>query len=137
MRSNWVLLGVVLSAFVSTLVETPGVLAQRNTPRIALKSGESTDVRNYFYIVNCQSILIGQPTLDVLEGLDEVTVTLKEAMITPRGQNCAKPVPGGNVVVTAKQIDEPKEGKLTYRLKFNTKQGERQTSETLLVSLFP
>ena len=81
--------------------------------------------------------MVGQPTLDVLEGLEEITIALKEGTIFPRGRNCAKPVPGGTVVVTAKHIDEPKEGRLTIRLKFNTKQGERQDSSTYLVSLFP
>lgn len=136
MRSIWALLGLALLAYVPIL-GVPSAFAQRNIPRIALKSGESAELRNYFFIVNCQSIMIGQPTLDVLEGIEEVTVALKDEMILPRGRNCAKPVPGGTVVVTAKHIDEQKEGKLTIRLKFNTKQGERQDSSAYLISLFP
>lgn len=136
MRSIWAVLGLALLTYVPIL-GVPSAFAQRNAQRIALKSGESAELRNYFFIVNCQSIMIGQPTLDVLEGIEEVTVTLKDSMILPRGRDCAKPVPGGTVVVTAKHIDEQKEGKLTIRLKFNTKQGERQDSSSYLISLFP
>jgi hypothetical protein len=119
------------------VVAAPRGFAQRDIQRIALKSGESAELRSYFFIVNCQSVMLGQPTLDVLEGLEDVTVSLKEGMILPRGNNCAKPVPGGTVVVTAKQITERKEGRLTIRLKINSKQGERQASNTYLISLFP
>jgi hypothetical protein len=105
--------------------------------RIALKSGESTELRNYFWIVNCVPIMIGQPKLDVLEGPEEVVVTLKEGPVLPRGRGCPKPVPGGAVIVTAKEIPEHKEARLTIRLQFNTKQGDRQDSNTYLLTLFP
>ena len=58
-------------------------------------------------------------------------------MVLPRAYNCAAPVPGGVVVATATNVTEPKEGKLTYRLKFSTKMGERQNSNTYIVSLYP
>jgi hypothetical protein len=58
-------------------------------------------------------------------------------MVLPRAFNCAKPVPGGIVVATAGEVKQPVEAKLTFRLKFNTKAGERQTSNTYIVSLYP
>jgi hypothetical protein len=111
--------------------------ARNNSNRISLKSGESVELRNYFFVANCRSIMIGQPTLDVLEGPEEVAVTLKEGKVLPRSQNCASPVPGGTVVATAKGIAEPKEAKLTIRLKFNSKSGERQSSNTYVMVLYP
>jgi hypothetical protein len=51
-------------------------------------------------------------------------------MVRPRGPNCTKPVPGGKVVATARDVKEPKEAKLTIRLKFKTK--ERATSRERL-----
>lgn len=111
--------------------------AQSNPKRISLKSGESVELRNYFFVANCRSIMIGQPQLDVLEGPEEVTVTLKEGPVLPRAKGCANPVPGGSVVATAKDVAEPKEARLTIRLKFNTKAGERQGSDTYIVTLFP
>jgi hypothetical protein len=46
-------------------------------------------------------------------------------------------VPGGTVVATAKDVTEPKQGKLTYRIKYKTKDGDRQTGHIYNVSLFP
>jgi hypothetical protein len=118
----------------------PGIAeayAQKNPKSIALKSGESVDLRNFFFIVNCRSALIGKPEVEVLDGPDEVTLSFREEMVLPRAYNCPKPVPGGIVVATAKEIAEPVEAKLTFRLKYNTKMGERQSSDTYVVSLFP
>jgi hypothetical protein len=111
--------------------------AQEDQQRITLKSGESTDLRQYYVVQNCQSILIGTPALDVLEGPEELSIVLKEGMVRPRGQNCTKLVPGGTVVATAKDVKEPKEAKLTIRLRFNTKAGERQGASVYVVSLSP
>jgi hypothetical protein len=46
---------------------------------------------------------------------------------------------GGTVVATAKEVKEPKEARLTIRLKYKTKGGggERQSSNLYIVSLFP
>jgi hypothetical protein len=112
-----------------------GAEAQGTPRRIALKSGESTELRNFYAVQHCRSILIGSPVLDVLEGPNELTVTFKKGAKRPT--KCTMPVPGGTVVATAKEIKTPKEAKLTIRLKFKTKIGERQTSNSYVVSLFP
>jgi hypothetical protein len=112
-------------------------IAQRNNPRIALKSGESAEVLNVFLIANCRSIAIGSPELEILEGPAELSVSIKEQPIIPRAYNCASPVPGGKVMVTAKDVDEPKEARLTFRVKFKSKAGDRQFSYIYNVSLFP
>ncbi len=114
----------------------PGAAQAQHAPRrIALKSGESTDLRNFYAVQNCRSILVGVPVLDVLEAPEELTVTFKEGAKLPT--KCTVPVPGGTVVATAKDIKTAKEAKLTIRLKFKTKIGERQTSNSYIVSLFP
>jgi hypothetical protein len=133
MRSNL----AILYFGIAIVAGATGASAQQNVPRISLKNGESTELREFYYIVNCQSISIGTPVLDVLEGSEQLAVTLKERPILPRGQNCAKEVPGGVVVATAKNVIRPIEAKLTIRLKFSTKMGERQSSSTYIVSLFP
>jgi hypothetical protein len=115
---------------------TTGAQAQ-NARRIALRGGESTELRDFYVIVNCQSMLIGTPVVEVLDGPQEVSVTYKEGMYLPRAQGCAKQVPGGSVIATATDVDVPKEGKLTVRLTYKTKIGERQTSDVYDVSLFP
>ncbi len=116
---------------------TTGSQAQQNARRIALKGGESTELREFYFVINCQSMLVGTPVVEVLDGPKEVSVTYKEGMQLPRAQGCAKQVLGGSIIATAADVDVPKEGKLTIRLTFNTKVGERQISDVYIVSLFP
>ena len=111
-----------------------GVHAQT---RIALKSGESTELAILYWISNCASTMVGNPEVEVLEGPPELTLSVKPGMVLPRAQKCAKPVRGGTLIVTAKEIDEPKQATLTYRIKYKTKEGDRQRSGTYNVSLFP
>src|SRR5262245_30876963 len=49
-----------------------GAHAQQGPRRIALKSGESTALRDFYYVQHCRSIMIGAPVLDVLEGPEEL-----------------------------------------------------------------
>ena len=109
-----------------------GVKALRH---VALKSGESAELRNFYFVQHCRSVMIGTPALDVLQGPEEVTVALKEGDKIP--SKCTNRVPGGTVIATAKEVKTTKEAKLTIRLKFNTKVGERQSVSSFLVSLFP
>ena len=126
---------VIASVGLTIFAAGSGVQAQHAPRRIALKSGESTELRNFYAVQHCRSILIGTPVLDVLEGPKELGVTFKEGAKLPT--KCTKSVPGGSVIATAKEIKKSKEAKLTIRLKFKTKIGERQTSNSYLVSLFP
>jgi hypothetical protein len=111
-----------------------GVQAQT---RIALKSGESAELGLVYFIANCASIVVGTPEVEVLEGPQELTLEIKKGNVIPRAQNCAKPVPGGTIVVTAKEVTERKDAKLVYRVKYKTKDGDRQRGGTYTVSLFP
>jgi hypothetical protein len=131
LKTSFAIASIGLTVFAAV----SGAQAQRAPRRIALKSGESTELRNFYAVQHCRSILIGSPVLDVLQGPQELTVTFKEGTKLPT--KCTKPVPGGTVVATAKEIKTPKEAKLTIRLKFKTKIGERQTSNSYIVSLFP
>jgi hypothetical protein len=125
----------IACAGLAVFAAVSGAQAQHAPRRIALKSGESTELRNFYAVQHCRSILIGTPVLDVLEGPKELTVTFKEGAKLPT--KCTKPVPGGTVIATAKEIKTRQEAKLTIRLKFKTKIGERQTSNSYMVSLFP
>jgi hypothetical protein len=105
--------------------------------RLALKGGESVEVGSVYYVSNCRSIMVGIPEIEILESPELVTLSIKEGMVLPRRQNCANRVPGGMIVLTAKQVSEPVEAKLTYRIKYKTKDGDRQTSGVYNLSLFP
>jgi hypothetical protein len=104
---------------------------------IALKNGESTELGTVWYVANCRSIMVGMPEVEILEGPPGLTLSIKEAMVLPRRLNCANQVPGGILVATAKDVSDPVQGKLIYRIKYKTKDGDRQLSNTYNVSLFP
>jgi hypothetical protein len=110
--------------------------AQAQT-RIALKSCESADLHLVYLVVNCASIVVGTPEVEILEGPEELTLEIKKGNVIPRAQNCAKPVPGGTLVVRVKEVTEQKDAKLTYRVKYKSKEGDRQMSGEYRVSLFP
>lgn len=125
-------LWLLVATFVS-----PNIAHAQQAPRIVLKSGESANLLNVFNIVNCRSIAIGSPEVEILEGPPEISRAIAEQPIIPRAYNCANPVPGGKVVATAKNVDVPKEGKLTFRVKYKGRTGDRQWGYVYNVSLFP
>jgi hypothetical protein len=115
-----------------------GAHAQQDVRRVALKSGESAVLRDYSFVTaNCQSVMVGKPTLDVLEGPEGLSFALTDGSVIRRDQGCSKPVPGGDVVVTAGDIKERKEARLTIRLNYHTKSGDRQSTSVFIVTLFP
>jgi hypothetical protein len=128
---------VIISIATASVLGAAGAHAQTNARNIALKNGESAELQQVYWVTNCRSVMVGTPVIEILEGPEEVTLALKEGMVLPRRQNCANKVPGGTVVVTAKDVTEPKQGKLTYRVKYKTKDGERQSGHIFNVSLFP
>lgn len=111
--------------------------AQDTLRRISVKNGESVDLGTVYYVSNCRSIMVGLPDIEVLEGPSGVALSIREEPVLPRRQSCAAKVAGGTLVLTAKDVTEPAEAKLTYRLNYKTKDGPRQSSGALIVSLFP
>lgn len=106
-------------------------------PSISLKSGETLEIADLWYAVHCQSRLKSAPTVEVLEGPPEITVSVKKAMVVPREQNCSKPIEGAKLYVAASEIADYGTSELTIRITFDTKDGERRVSETYNVTLFP
>ena len=113
-------------------------LKGQNVPqRVAIKNGESIELHPVYYVSQCHSIMIGLPEIEVLEGPSELSFSIREEPVLPRRQGCAAKVPGGTLLLMAKGVTEKMEAKLTYRVKYSTKDGQRQTSSAYLVSLFP
>jgi hypothetical protein len=127
----------ILGFGIAIFIGAAGADAQQAGPRIILKSGETAEVSNVFFVANCKSIMIGTPVIEVLEGPEEVTLSIKEGKVVPRNQNCANPVAGGTIVATAKDVKEKKESRLTYRVIYKTKDGDRPRGGVVLLSLFP
>jgi len=105
---------------------------------IAMKGGETIEIGNLFFVVNCRSLLKGGMTVEILEGPPEVTASIREQKVIPHMQNCAKPVEGGILLLTAaKEIKERKQAKLILRTKYPTVDGERQKSRDIDLTLLP
>jgi hypothetical protein len=105
---------------------------------IALKSGETAEIGNLFWVANCRSLLNGPMTVEVLEGPPDVTASIKDQKIVPHAQNCAKPVAGGVLLLTApKEVKERKQAKLILRVKYPTVDGERQKGHDIDLTLVP
>jgi hypothetical protein len=113
-------------------------LKGQNVPqRLAIKNGESIELHPVYYVSHCHSIMIGLPEIEVLEGPPELGLSIREEPVLPRRQGCAAKVPGGTLLLIAKGVTEKMEAKLMYRVKYSTKDGQRQTSSAYIVSLFP
>ena len=116
---------------------TGGANAQGEPRRISLKSGETVELQTVYSIRSCRSILKETPIVEVLEGPEELTLMIKPGTVVPRTDNCSNPVAGGTVVAMTNEVKAPKESRLTYRVKYKTLEGDRQTARVYLVSLFP
>jgi hypothetical protein len=130
---------VMLHLAVATALGNGGAYAQivQGSPSIALKSGESQELGNVYYTINCRSFSKGPPRVEVLEGPPGVTVMLKEGMVLPRYPSCANRVPGGTLVISAKDIEDHSQSAITIRVTFKTKDGDRSFSQIYNVSLLP
>lgn len=105
---------------------------------VSLKAGETADLGALFWVTNCHSLLKGPPVAEVMEGPAELSTSVKAQPVLPRKFNCAKPVAGGELFVTAaKEIKARLEGKMFVRIKYPTKDGERQASRQINYVLFP
>jgi hypothetical protein len=111
--------------------------AQQMPRRVALKTGESVELHPIYWVSNCHSIMVGLPEVEVLEGPSELSLSIREEQVLPRQQGCAAKVPGGTLMLTAKTVTEKTEARLIYRVKYKTKDGDRQISNAYIVSLFP
>lgn len=104
---------------------------------IALKSGESAEVANLYYVTNCKSLLTSTPTVEILDGPPGITASVKEETVMARFQKCAAPVKGGKLYLAANQIEDQSFSTLTLRVTYKTRDGERRLSQVFNLELFP
>ena len=103
----------------------------------ALKSGESVEVSDLYWVINCRSQLTGPPEATILDGPPGVSVNVTEAMVTPRAQNCPRPVKGAKLALKAATIDDQSDSLMTVRIRFPTKDGVREQVLRIGMTLFP
>jgi hypothetical protein len=134
---------VLVISLASSILFLGGFAAQAQTIQftvrdIALKSGESTEIGDVYYInANCKSVLKGTPEVEILDGPPDVTAAINPAKVVPRGYSCANPVAGGKLVITAKDIQEQSYTRMVLRIHYKTLNGDRQQSKNFNVALFP
>ena len=73
-------------------------LAQSAPRRVVAKNGESIEITSVYWVSNCRSIMVGLPDVEIVEGPQEVTLSLKEEPVLPRRQGCAAKVAGGTLM---------------------------------------
>jgi hypothetical protein len=126
----------VLPAFGFALLLSTGAASAEDTQTIVAKSGETIDVMPvYGANRRCQSLLVAPPEVEVLQGPPELKLSVREDMVTP--SKCQNKVKGGFVVATIGEVKQPTEGKVTFRVKYKTKDGTRQSGHVYNVSLLP
>lgn len=104
---------------------------------IALKSNETIDLGKIFYVSHCRSMLTSAPEVEVLDGPAEISAAIKEEMVLPRLQGCSKKVKGGILSISAKDISDPSYTRLTLRVLYKTKDGDRKWSRVFNLQLIP
>jgi hypothetical protein len=124
---------------VAVIAGCAGAYAQTitNSPSLALRSGETAELGQLYWVVNCRSVLKSTPEAEILDGPPGVSVAVKAAMVTPRVQRCANSVPGGMLVITVGNIEDHSYTTLTIRTTFRGREGVRTTSHIYNLSLFP
>ena len=111
---------------------------QFSVTNIGLKSGESTELSDVYFInTNCKSLLTATPEVEILDGPPGVTATINPAKVVPHGYSCAKPIAGGKLVLSAKDIQDYSYTRMVLRISYKTVMGDRQRTENINVSLFP
>ena len=132
MRTRYVCRALALAAICGLLL---GSVAQARS--IAIKNNETVPVGSVYWIANCKSILKNFIGIDVLAGPPEVHLSLKPGKVHTVRQKCSKPIKGATVMATAKGVKAPSSTSMTYRVRYNTRDGERQSTHTVQVLLFP
>ena len=105
--------------------------------QVSLKSGESADLQQVYWIADCKSVLESFAGIDLLDGPPGVTLSIREEAVLPRRQNCPSKVAGGVVVASVKDVPAQIAGVLKYRVRYKTLDGPRQSSHSTEISLFP
>jgi hypothetical protein len=104
---------------------------------VALKSGESEEVSDLYYVQNCASLLNSPPQVEVVDGPPGVKASIKEDMVLPRLQKCPAKVKGGKLVVSTGSVEDPSFSQLTVRVTFDTREGVRKQTFLINLSLVP
>jgi hypothetical protein len=110
-------------------------LAQDGT--LKAKSGEVIDLRPVFRQVNCRGTLLATPEVEVLQGPQELALSVRDEMVEVPEASCPRKIKGAMVVATVGQVSQPLEGRLVFRVKYKGKYRNTQTGHAYDFSLSP
>jgi hypothetical protein len=123
------------AAFVSSGAEAQTIAHDVD---LSLKNGETLMLMDSYMISrDCKSLLKAPPQVEIMEGPPGVTVNLKEDMVTPYGHNCARPIKGGKVTISANDVEAYSHTTLVLRYKYVTFSGDRFYSHRYRLTLYP
>ena len=137
-------LGVVsgvraVAAFVAILSMAIGFSGEaRAQETLSLKNGEKADYGPVFWISNCQSRLVKFAGIDMLDGPPGLTLSLREESVAPLARyKCSNKVPGAIVVLSANGFTSKYSGTISFRVRYLTEDGAKQSSHKANVEVFP
>jgi hypothetical protein len=121
----------------ATALACAGLPASAGEPFV-MKSGETVNLSTVWWIANCRSLLKGPMTVEILDGPPEITAAIHEQDVIAHTSNCANPVKGGMLTLTAaKDIKEKIHAEVVLRVKYATQDGDRQKSFDLDAVVVP
>jgi len=121
----------------ATALACAGLPASAGEPFV-MKSGETVNLSTVWWIANCRSLLKGPMTVEILDGPPEITAAIHEQDVIAHTSNCANPVKGGMLTLTAaKDIKEKIHAEVVLRVKYPTQDGDRQKSFDLDAVVVP
>lgn len=123
--------------YLTAMMTVASQAAAQTTLKVALRSGENVELQSVYYITNCKSVAVGLPAIEILEGSENLSLHIKEETVLPVTQGCSTKIPGGKLILSAENVKERSVITFTYRLKYTTSLGDRQTSQTYTVTLLP
>ena len=126
---------IAASAIAFALLLAAPAVAEDEEKTLVAKSGETIDVMPVYGARRCRSTIVATPEVEVLQGPSELKLSVREEMVTPT--NCRDKVKGGMVVATIGQVKQQIDGKLTFRVKYKTKDGTIHRGQVFKVSLLP
>jgi hypothetical protein len=124
-------------------IATPALAQQIPPPTIfTIRSGETLQLVFQTSVTNdCTVTWDRYDDVDVLDGPQEITLDGKPTKGTVNltsGKVCPHEVPGVSITIAAKDIAEPKEAKLTIRIRFHLRSGRPwQATHRYHLLMFP
>lgn len=133
MHGKVVFAGILSAASIGFV--TPASAQTSPSFEIVLKSGETAEITELWYVSACKSVMKSIPEVEVLDGPPGVTAVVTQKMVLPRNAGCAKRISGGLLSVKAGEITEDSTTDMKLRVRYNLLDGRRDRGMTIRVIL--